>query len=604
MRTTSTKAPARLLLLLAVLLVPVVLASARPAPAATGAAAAVRATKTKIACKPEAVTPKGSTACTLTVSDASTGKKVAPVGDVSLTTSGPGSFEAPTCALVPAVSAASCAVRYTAAQIGTGIHELKASYPGDDTHGASIGAFELSVTPSNDQLRAAERLRLPPSFVTGTTVGSTHSYSDPEVECASVEGSVWYRLVPRSSQTLAVRLNAHGKLDAVLAIFRQVRSQTRPIACVATDDKGFAGLAFDAQRRGRYLLVVGERDESASSTFRLDLSVPPMAHAPGKVLARAGVRSRVDPLTRPEEAWSVIFAAGTTYRLNLASASARCLPLSLFPPKTKSFSSTPPLRRAECGGYLVFTPGPDGGGRYSLLVEAEGSRAGMQPYRLDTAPAGADDTAPGLLIRNGERRRGALAGSHIDVVDLYRFDVDHRSDVTIGFDSSRRLAFEIQLLGADGQRLGRASAEARGGKLRRQLDEGQYYFAVQALHQSAGRYTVGLLVREITTTTVTLNGSAEATSTRGDSVALKVTVTPQAAAGGVVRLQLDRFDPIEGWQFARTFTAHVGPNGTATVFWKPPTVGRWRIHAVYMGTRAAGPSSSGHAYLVVKSHAD
>ena len=604
MKATSTKAPVRLLSLLAVLLVPLVLASARPTPAATGATAAVRATKTKIACKPAAVTPKGSTACTVTVSDASTGKKVAPAGDVSLTTNGPGSFEAPTCTLVPAVSASSCAVRYTAAQIGTGIHALKASYPGDDIHGASVGTFDLIVTPPNDQLRAAERLRPPPSFVAGTTVGSTYSYSDPGIECASVEGNVWYSLVPRSSQKLAVRLNARGKLDAVLAIFRQVRSQTRPVACVATDDKGFAGLAFDAQGRSRYLIVVGEREDSASSTFRLDLTVPPMAHPPGNVLARAGARSRVDPLTRPEEAWSVVFAAGTTYRVNLAPASARCLSLSLFPPKTKSFSNTSPLRRAACGGYLVFTPGPDGGGRYSLLVEAAGSRAGMQRYRLDTAPAGADDTAPGLLIQNGERRRGALAGTRIDVVDLYRFDVDHRSDVTIGFDGSRRLAFEIQLLGADGQRLGRASTEAGGGKLRRRLEEGQYYFAVEALHQSAGRYVVGLLVREITTTTVTLNGSAEATSTRGDSVALEVTVTPEAAAGGVVRLQVDRFDPIEGWQFARAFTAHVGSNGTATVFWKPPTVGRWRVHAVYMGTHAASPSSSGHAYLVVESHGD
>jgi hypothetical protein len=601
MKVTPTKTPVGLLLMLAVFLVPFVLVSARPTPAATGASSAVRATKTKIACKPGAVTPKASTTCTITVSDASTGKKVAPVGDVSLTTNGPGSFQAPTCTLTPAVSASSCAVRYTAAQIGTGVHMLKASYPGDETHGASVGAYELNVTPPNDQVRAAELLRQPPSFVTGTTVGSTSSYSDPEVECASVGGNVWYRLVPQSSQKLAVRLNAHGKLDAVLGIFRQVRSQTRPVACVSTDDKGFAGLAFDAQKRGRYLIVVGEREESASSTFRLDLSVPPRAHPPGKVLARAGVRSRVDPLTRPEEAWSVVFAAGTTYRLNLAAARERCISLSLFQPKTKSFSGTSPIRRAACGGYLVFTPGPDGGGRYSLLVEAEGSRAGMQPYRLDAAPAGADDTAPGVLLQNGERRRGALAGSHIDVVDLYRFDVEHRSDVTIGFDHSRGLAFEVQLLGADGQRLGRAGSETGGGKLRRQLDEGQYYFALRALHQSAGRYRVGLLVREITTTSVMYNGSPDAVSTLGDSVALQVTVTPQAAAGGVVRLQLDRFDPIEGWQFVRTFTVRVGSGG-ATVSWRPTAVGRWRIHAVYMGTRAASPSSSGYAYLAVKSH--
>jgi len=297
----------------------------------------------------------------------------------------------------------------------------------------------------------------------------------------------------------------------------------------------------------------------------------------------------------------VVFAAGTTYRLNLAAARDRCLSLALFPPKTKSFSATSPIRRAACGGYLVFTPGPDGGGRYSLLVEAEGSRAGLQPYRLDSAPAGADDTAPGLLIRSGERRRGTLAGSGIDVVDLYRFEVEHRSDVTISFDHSRRLTFDLQLLGAEGERRARASTETGAGKLRRQLDEGEYYFALRAVDQSAGRYRVALLVREITTTAVAFNGSAEARSTLSGSVALEVRVLPEAAAGGVVRLQLDRFDPIEGWQFSRTFTTRAGSNGSAAVYWKPPTVGRWRFHAVYMGTRAASPSSSGYACLVVTS---
>jgi hypothetical protein len=40
-------------------------------------------------------------------------------------------------------------------------------------------------------------------------------------------------------------------------------------------------------------------------------------------------------------------------------------------------------------------------------------------------------------------------------------------------------------------------------------------------------------------------------------------------------------NPIEGWQFARMFTVRVGSNGMATVVWKPPTVGRWKIHASF-----------------------
>ena len=45
--------------------------------------------------------------------------------------------------------------------------------------------------------------------------------------------------------------------------------------------------------------------------------------------------------------------------------------------------------------------------------------------------AGPDDAAPGLLLRNLQTPTGTLAGTRIDVVDLYRFRVDARSDVTL-----------------------------------------------------------------------------------------------------------------------------------------------------------------------------
>jgi hypothetical protein len=66
-----------------------------------------------------------------------------------------------------------------------------------------------------------------------------------------------------------------------------------------------------------------------------------------------------------------------------------------------------------------------------------------------------------------------------------------------------------------------------------------------------------------------------------------------------VRFKVDRFDPFQGWVFARFLTAQVGADGVARVAWIPPSVGRWRIDARFRGTIARSPSRSGTATLLV-----
>jgi hypothetical protein len=600
MNTTSTKNRARLLapLLLFVFLLPVAAASASSSDTAVG----VRATRIVVQCKPETLIPGKTTECTLAVSDQSDGTKVAPVGIVTVTTNGPGSFDTTTCTLVPAVTVSRCSVRYTASGIGTGTHVITASYPGSEIHTASSKTAEIGVTPPNDDRRAAQSLAQPPSKKDGTLVGATYTYSDPDADCADLGGTVWYRFVPRKTQRVAIRFQAHGRLDAVVAVFRPVRSTYRSLGCAPTDDKGVAGVAFDAARGGSYLVLVGSRAGSRRSTFRLELFAPPVARPPGAALPRSGARSALDPLRKPEEAWSSALASGQTYRINLAAERGRCLSLSVYAPGTKSFTNASPVRQARCGGYLVFTPGPDGGGRYSFLVEAESGRGGAQAYRLDAALAGPDDTAPGITVSNHEKRRGSVSGRGVDVVDLYRFEVSHLSDVTLRYQGSRFLAFDLPLVSSSGGRIRCACGERGGGELRARLAEGEYYFAVRALGQSAGTYTVSLLVRELTKTTATIDGTVKATSTPGRSVSLGALVTPSAAVGGPITLQLDRFDPIEGWQFVRLFHVRVGSGGEASVSWMPPTLGRWRLRATFEGSRSASPSRSGYAYLAVQSH--
>jgi hypothetical protein len=66
-----------------------------------------------------------------------------------------------------------------------------------------------------------------------------------------------------------------------------------------------------------------------------------------------------------------------------------------------------------------------------------------------------------------------------------------------------------------------------------------------------------------------------------------------------VRVQVNRFDPLEGWQFSRFIRVRVGSGGVAEVWWTPPSVGRWELRATYRGTRKSSPSRSNVARLLV-----
>ena len=61
-------------------------------------------------------------------------------------------------------------------------------------------------------------------------------------------------------------------------------------------------------------------------------------------------------------------------------------------------------------------------------------------------------------------------------------------------------------------------------------------------------------------------------------------------------IQIDRFDPLAGWQFSRLLRV-AAPS--ASVSWTPPAAGRWRARARFLGTLRASPSRSGYAYVLV-----
>ena len=448
----------------------------------------------------------------------------------------------------------------------------------------AVGAPAASAAPPPNDNRADAEVVTLPADIEGTTAEATRQEAEPESGCATETGSVWYRVTPERAGRIVLSLAASGDMDAVVDVYRVRRSQLEPIRCEATDEEGRSAFSVNVRADQTYLIRVARLTNSTAEAFRLRLQLgQPPARPPGRPLPREGASGTLNSVLIPSVAWSVRLRPGVTYRFNLASGS--CTPLSFYAPGTESFGERP-IRYLRCGGYFTFTPDIGEGGRYSLLAEAPGRR-GNASYRLTAARAGRDDTAPGHFIGNYARATGHLNAKRIDVVDLYRFDVRRRSDLRLRLASDER--FEVRLISSRGKRIARAFA---GEDINVDVPRGRYFAAVRARRGASGDYRLARLSRTITRTRVTVDGSRKPKPVEpGDAVTLGAHVLP--GVRGPVQFQIQRYDPLTGWQFYRARRDGAARRtGRAAVRFKPPTVGRWRVKAFFLGTRASSPSRS------------
>lgn len=460
--------------------------------------------------------------------------------------------------------------------------------------GLVLAAVALAAPPSNDDRVNAAPLDLPAS-VRGTTVDATIEESEPPGSCDSIRNSVWYSVPAGAERRVAVRLAAAGDLDAVVEVFKRVRSQLELTGCERTDRDGDAALSFRAEEDERYLIRVSQRFTSVPGSFQLDVFSPqPPARPPGAPLPRGGVTRAVDRLENTDEAFSARLRSGVSYRVNLGPRGERCIGLSLFGPGTTDFEDGSALRSLRCGGYFLFTPGPDAGGRYSLLVQSNDNKPGPQRYHLQVARAGPDDTIPGLRLRG--LTRGSLRGGQVDAVDLYRFDILRRSNVDLRLNTRGDDDFDLQLLRQGGRPLECACGTEGDEQIDRRLRRGRYYVAVRTAPGNAGRYGLRRVVRTITATRVRFDGRRKNRASPGRAVAISARVRP--AVSGPVTIVVERLDPLFGFQFARRYRTRARA-GRATVLFRPRAVGRYRASAAFTGTRSAAPSESGFAGLIV-----
>jgi hypothetical protein len=443
-----------------------------------------------------------------------------------------------------------------------------------------------AAPPPNDNRADAQDVTIP-ATVDGTTVDSTREEEDPVSECGQDEGSVWYRVQPKKGRVI-LQLAANGSLDAIVDVYRVQRSQLLFIGCQATNAKGKAALAFRTRKKvDTYLIRVAQQEGSESNTFSLSLQLGQPATPPGPPLPAGGATGTLDRVINPADAYSIFMREGVTYRFHLDTK--QCAPLLLFPPGTKSFGRRTPVRRLGCGGYAVFTPRGGQSGVYSLLAQAGFSQSPVK-YRLTAGEAQIDDTTPGRTIVNYAVVHGSLSGGGLDVVDLYRFDVQRRSGLRLSVTS--KAGFVLSLLEDTGHVL-----ETTTGEIRTSVPAGRYYLAVRALPKQKGRYTLTRLSRTITHTILHAEGHNSATVEPGETVRLGVTVRPGAT--GPVKVVIERFDPLEGWQFSRRYLVQT-ERGRRAIAWLPPSLGRYRAIATFGGTRAFTPGVSNYVRVHVE----
>ncbi|HTA96875.1 MAG TPA: hypothetical protein VK730_04440 [Solirubrobacteraceae bacterium] len=450
--------------------------------------------------------------------------------------------------------------------------------------------------PSNDERANAQVVRSLPATINGTTVGATLEAGEPESSCnVATTNSVWYSVRAQSAERIALDLTAGGELDGTVAVYHAVRSQLQSVQCQQTEAHGKAALSFKASKNGLYLIRVAALQNSQLANFTLEVFLPtPAVGPPGAALPSSGVSGQVDRIQNINAAYAFTMHSGVSYLINLANRTkGACVSGALFAPSTSSFEGEPALLRVGCGGYRLFTPGPGQGGLYSFEVTPRPSYRGVQRFHLQVATAGPAETAPGIALGNYAQAHARLDGRAVSVLRLYRLDVTSHSNLTLELTAPASADFNLQLRSQDGAVIECRCGGSGSQKLQRQLQPGRYYAVVSVRDATAGNFTLVRQSRTITSTSLSFSSNRAAP---GQGVGIDVKVAP--AASGPVTVEIERLDPVFGWQFYRQVSALVS-EGAASIAFVPPAIGEWRAKATYEGSRTSSPSAVGFSYLQV-----
>ena len=261
----------------------------------------------------------------------------------------------------------------------------------------------------------------------------------------------------------------------------------------------------------------------------------------------------------------------------------------MYAPGTRSFKRAKPVLTLPCSSYRVFTPGPGLGGTYTFDVLPSATHLGGQLYHFEVQAAGPADGGPGVPIGDFKPLTGKLNGDADDVVRLYRFNVIARSQLTLRLTAPQSSEFDLALLEESGHQVTCACDGHGSQRLREKLPPGRYFAVVTVRDITSGSFTLVRELRTITKAAITFGGHVHEDVVPGDAATLRFAVGP--GANGPALMEIDRYDPLNGWQYYMQVHLHVR-NGAGTYAFTAPSIGEWRASGAFLGTRRFSPSTA------------
>jgi hypothetical protein len=152
------------------------------------ALAAEHVTKVSVDCGSEVLVAQPAT-CTATVTDTEATPST-PTGTVSFSTSAEGIFNPTTCKLSPSAGTGegSCTVDYDPATIGTGTHEITATYEGDPEHekASAVRTLTVGLRETTVSVSCGSGVVIPQSATCTVTVTDTSAAGTPSAPMGTV----------------------------------------------------------------------------------------------------------------------------------------------------------------------------------------------------------------------------------------------------------------------------------------------------------------------------------------------------------------------------------------------------------------------------------
>ena len=416
------------------------------------------------------------------------------------------------------------------------------------------------------------------------------------------EHSVWYsvRAAARSASpsTWRPRVRSTRPID----VYHAVRSELQRVGCAAhrLPRRGVAQLQRLQERavrdpRGRAAgasQLAGVHARGVPAHARRGA-----ARAPG--YPRAAPAVSVDRIQNINAAYSVVLRSGVSYLVNLANETGRSVRERRAvrdPGRARSKKASPRAAPALRRLRPVHSRAQAREACYSHRVDAADilqAGAALPPRR--SRPPAPPKRRPGLRSATTAARGAARRQRRPRAAPVSHRRPRAHSNLTLRLRAPSSADFNLQLRNVNGQVIECACGGSGPQTLTKQLRPGRYYAVVSVHDATAGNYTLERAVADDHRRRTSPSGPPR----RVPGSQWGWTSRSAPSVSGPVTVDIERFDPVFGWQFYRQETGlAIGRARDAAL---RPARGRPLARERPLRRHAArrAPAAAGFAYLLV-----